>query len=266
MTHNLQPPIWRAPPEPLELAAGEIHVWRASLLVDAEEIARLKPLLSPDEAARAERFRFEKDNSALIARRAILRLILGRYLEQEAVRQPFEINAYGKPRIPKGMPGEDLRFNSSHSSGIALFAVALARELGVDIESVRPNIDYIGIAERFFSEQEQATLLALPEDAQQEAFFACWSRKEAYVKARGMGLSIPLNQFDVAFAPGEPARLIATRDNPEEAARWSMYDLQPGEGFAGALVAEGQAANVKCWQWLPAETAPAKNTNSASAD
>jgi 4'-phosphopantetheinyl transferase len=214
-----------------------------------DEIARLQPLLSPDEAARAARFRFERDRSAFIARRGILRLILGRYLGGDAFREAFEMNAYGKPRIPNGLIGDDLRFSASHSAGTALIAVARGREVGVDVEAMRGDIDPSAIAQRFFSPYEQTILSALAHGLRREAFFTCWSRKEAYVKARGMGLSIPLDQFDVSFAPGEPARLIATRDDPLEAARWSMVALDPGAGFAGALVVEGEAPVVTCLQW-----------------
>src|SRR5205807_4072981 len=114
-----------------------------------------------------------------------------------------------QPLLPATGQGADLRFSVSHSEDVALLAFARGREIGVDIEAIRADADYCGVAQSFFSRQEQETLRALPAGRQCEAFFACWSRKEAYIKARGMGLSLPLDQFDVSLTPGEPAQLLA---------------------------------------------------------
>ncbi|HEV7217131.1 MAG TPA: 4'-phosphopantetheinyl transferase superfamily protein, partial [Chloroflexota bacterium] len=132
-----------------------------------------------------------------------------------------------------------LRFNLSHTDGLALLAVTRERELGIDVERVRKGIAREGIAERFFTTTEVADLRALPADSQDDAFFACWTRKEAYVKARGEGLSIPLDQFAVSLLPGEPAALLHVALDPDEVKRWSLHDLDAGPGYRAALLVEG---------------------------
>lgn len=249
MDVTLDPFIWHTPASAVDLMETEIHVWRASLRRGEKATAQLLALLTAQETERANRFCFEVDRSAYIAGRGILRLLLGRYLTQEAFFSEFLYNEYGKPMLPEGMIARDLRFNLSHADGVALFAVTCGREVGVDVESVQRNIDYGQVAGRFFSLRERTTLLSLPAEAQREAFFACWTRKEAYIKARGMGLSLGLDAFDVSLAPGEPARLLATRDDPQQAARWSIQALYPGPVLAGALCADGHDWRLRCWQW-----------------
>ena len=122
-------------------------------------------------------------------------------------------------------------------------------KLGVDIEAIREDIDFLALAQRFFSPRERDALRSVPREKRRDAFFACWTRKEAYIKARGMGLSMPLGQFDVSLMPGEPARLLETRDDPDEAARWRLQALYPGQGFAGALVVDQAVRHIHCWQW-----------------
>jgi 4'-phosphopantetheinyl transferase len=143
-----------------------------------------------------------------------------------------------------------LSFNLTHSHQLALYAVTRRREIGVDLEYVRADFADEQIAERFFSPREVAALRTVPENLLKEAFFHCWTRKEAYVKAKGEGLSIPLDQFDVSLAPGEPALLLSTRDDPQEADRWSLQALFPGSGYVAALAVEGRTWRLKCWQWL----------------
>ena len=242
------------------MARGDVHVWRVSLLCAPDEIACLLPILTPEEVVRAERYRFERDRSAFVVRRGVLRLLVGRYLGQGPFRQPFSVTAYGQPLMPAGILGEDLRFSVSHSGGVALLAFARGREIGVDVEAVRSDVDYCGIAQRFFSKREQETLRSLPAEQQREAFFACWSRKEAYIKARGKGLSIPLDQFDVSLRPGEPAQLLATRDNSDSTEIWSMAALDPGPRLAAALVVEGQDVHITCWDWPESQPLPRTTT------
>jgi 4'-phosphopantetheinyl transferase len=228
---------------------GEVHVWRAPLSISDPERADLLATLSPDERARADRFHFDRDRAHFIAGRGFLRAILGAYLDVAPRALVFDYSPHGKPRLATGAGG--LRFNLSHSHDLALCAVALDRELGVDVEYIQPRLEE-GIAERFFSRREVAALRSLPAEAQSAAFFACWTRKEAYVKAHGQGLSLRLDRFDVSLAPGEPAALLRTEDDPAEAMRWSLRELVPGPGYAGALAAEGQTWRLRCWQWLSA--------------
>jgi 4'-phosphopantetheinyl transferase len=224
-----------------------VHVWRAGL--DVEALRHFEETLSPDEQARAERFHASVDRAHYLAARGTLRAILAQYLGTPAAALRFCANAQGKPALLPSGGIEDLRFNVSHSHGLALFAFALRREVGVDLEEVRPSGKENKLAERFFSPQEVAALRALPASSQAEAFFHCWTRKEAYVKARGTGLSIDLSSFAVSLAPGELINLPVSSASDPEAARWSIRALSPGSGYAGAVAAEGADWAPRLWQW-----------------
>jgi len=147
--------------------------------------------------------------------------------------------------------GDAIRFNMSHSHGEALYAVTRGREIGIDLEFIRCDLEVEQIAERFFSQCEIATLRALPVSLRKHAFFLCWTRKEAYIKARGQGLSLPLDQFDVSLIPGEPSALLSTQPDSDEALRWSLQELTPAPGYAAALAVEGRGWSLSCWQWPP---------------
>ncbi|HEX2191395.1 MAG TPA: 4'-phosphopantetheinyl transferase superfamily protein [Longimicrobiaceae bacterium] len=243
---------WAPPPVAPRLADGEVHVWAAPLDPPAEAIGRYASLLAPDERARAERFRFERDRRRFGVARGVLRVLLGRYLGTDPRRVAFHYLSHGKPALGGELAGDGLRFNVSHSGEMALYAFSRGRELGVDVEEVRPMEDGLQIAERFFSQAEVAAFRALPAEVRDEAFFNCWTRKEAYIKAVGEGLSFPLHVFDVSLAPGEPACLLASRD-PREAERWSLRGLpDPAPGYRAALVAEGTGWEVACWRWTDA--------------
>ena len=173
--------------------------------LQVSRLPNLKQVLSADEHARAERFYFQKDRERFMVARGLLRTVLGRYLNQEPSQLRFCYSPYGKPALATGSGRNTLRFNVSHSHGLALYAITCGRELGVDVELIRPELPDEEIAERFFSFQEVSGLRALPPNMRLEAFFNCWTLKEAYIKARGEGLSLPLDQFDVALVPGEAA-------------------------------------------------------------
>ncbi len=206
-------------------------------------------LLSDDEWSRANRFHFEEDRNAYIAARGVLRIILGQYLNAEPTQLRFTYNQYGKPFLLPETNPEKLQFNLSHSDGLALFAFTRQREIGVDLERIQRQFEFEEIAGRFFSPGEAALLHSLPDSMKPEAFFNCWTRKEAYIKAHGEGLSLPLASFDVTLKPGKPARLIRTRDSPPEATQWRLQALWPGDGFAGALAVKGNGWRLQCWQW-----------------
>jgi 4'-phosphopantetheinyl transferase len=183
----------------------------------------------------------------------VLRDILGRYLGRPPAALEFCYSAYGKPALAVGLEASGVRFNISHSHEMALFAVTCRREVGVDIEYLAREIRAAEIAERFFSARERADLRALPAEAQHRAFFNCWTRKEAYIKAHGEGLSLPLDGFDVTLGPGEPAALLATRGDPHEVLHWSLQALAPGPGYVAALAVEGRGWGATGWQWsMPA--------------
>ncbi|MBI3779500.1 MAG: 4'-phosphopantetheinyl transferase superfamily protein [candidate division NC10 bacterium] len=240
---------WDAPPEVLALGSDEVHVWRAGLNQKASLVQGLLMILSADEKVRAERFSFQRDREHFIVARGMLRAILGRYLQREPTNIRFCYSPKGKPVLAQGLGGDALRFNLSHSHGLALCAVTNGREIGIDLEQVRPDLKVEEIARRFFSSDEVATLRTLPPQMQSEAFFACWTRKEAYIKAKGEGLSFPLHEFDVSLAPGEPAALLTTREGPQESSRWTLQELMPGPGYAAALAVEGNGWRLARWEW-----------------
>jgi 4'-phosphopantetheinyl transferase len=246
-------PEWQRAAAPPELSAAEVHVWRISLECGDTALDRLRTFLADDERQRAGRFYFEKDRRHFIAGRGALRCLVAGYLVRHPSEVRFEYTNYGKPLLA-GRPGAaELRFNLSHSHGLALLAVTRGRDVGVDLERIRENLDGEQLAERFFSPREVAVLRSLPLELRREAFFQCWTRKEAYIKANGKGLSLPLDQFDVTLRPGEPAALLATHYEPSEAHRWSMHGLMPGEGFVGALAVEGQFGRLWCGHWTADE-------------
>ncbi len=242
---------WDSPPKMLLLSHNAVHVWRASLHVSTPELRAFEDTLAVDERARAERFYFQKHREHFIAGRGLLRNILSRYLDREPDRLRFCYNAYGKPSLTEETGAEGLCFNLSHSHEMALYAVTHGREIGVDIEYFRPNVETEKLAERFFSPREAAVLRALPEQLRKEGFFNCWTRKEAYIKAEGQGMSIPLSTFDVSLMPGEPAALLHTESHPQETSRWSLQALHPEPSYAAALAVKGHDWELKCWQWAP---------------
>lgn len=237
--------MWHSPPDTISILARDVHVWRLSLEVERTALDHLWSILTPDEQARANRFRFSKDRTRFIAARAQMRSILGLYAHEEPSELEISYAPQGKPYLPH----RDLRFNMSHSGRLGLIAVADRREVGVDLEHLRSKTDHESIATRFFAPAEVARLRAVPEGMRREAFLACWTRKEAYIKAKGGGLSIPLDQFEVSLDSVGPSRLLNVRWDQRETARWSLIGLTPGAGYIGALCVEGQEPLVRCWQW-----------------
>jgi 4'-phosphopantetheinyl transferase len=248
---------WSAPPDDLGWPKDEVHVWRSTLDWSAEATAALEPVLSPDERERVRRFHFERDRRCHLIARGLLRTLLGRYVGMAPDALRFDYSPFGKPSLAASLMTRALQFNVSHAGELLLIAVAAGRTLGIDVEHIRTDIAVGEIAARFFSAHERDALATLPGDLQQQAFYDCWTRKEAYIKAVGDGLSLPLDQFDVAFLPGEPARLLATRPDPAEARRWSLRELQVADGYKAALAVEGVGWTLKCWDW-PAPQARAR--------
>jgi 4'-phosphopantetheinyl transferase len=236
---------WCQPPAELPWPHEEVHVWRATLAWPDAAARRLEQCLSADERDKMQRFRFEKDRRRYLIGRGGLRTLLGRYLDLAPQDLRFETAAAGKPHLASGQ-GE-LQFNLAHSGEFVLIAIAEGRKVGIDVEEIRDDFDAGELAAHFFSPSEQHDLETLTGRARIEAFFECWTRKEAYVKARGEGLSLPLDQFDVSLRPGEPARLIATRPDPAEARRWQLSGLDVADGYKAALAVEGQGWTLRLW-------------------
>jgi 4'-phosphopantetheinyl transferase len=240
---------WLSPPDHPSLATRDVHVWRASLDSPLALVERLRQLLSADERARADRFHFDIDRRHFVAARGCLRTILSRYLEIAPAEIQFSYADHGKPRIASAnSQAERLKFNVAHSGGLALYALTFVGEIGIDLEHIRPEFTGDDIARRFFSATEVARLDKLPMQARHEAFFNCWTRKEAFIKAKGVGLSLALDQFDVTLAPAEPAALLRTCWDENEAARWSLQTIAVGSGYAGAMAIEAHDWQLSCWQ------------------
>jgi 4'-phosphopantetheinyl transferase len=234
---------------PLALHSHEVHIWRARLDTSSALRCRLEQTLSDDERRRAGRFYFQSDREHFIVARGVLRSILSSYLGVEAHELRFGYGAYGKPELMLPSDSADLRFNLSHAGALALYAVTRDRAIGIDLEYLRVDIECMQIAARFFSPREHAILCALPTAARLEAFFTCWTRKEAYIKARGEGLALPLDQFDVSLTPGEPAQLLGVRGDLDDPGRWSFQGLSPQPGYMAAVAVEGHAWHLMRWLW-----------------
>lgn len=238
--------MWLDPSDDLILNEAEAHVWRADLELNQCFQSSFLELLSPDEKKRAQKFRFAKDCRNFIAARGILRLLIGKYLELKPTEISFQYSKFGKPGIANN---NDLQFNLSHSQNMALFAFTKKFQVGIDVEWVNPAIEAKDIAANFFSANEVRKLLLLPEQQQALGFFNCWTRKEAFIKAVGEGLSFPLHKFEVSLEPDKPAKLLATDWDPKAVSTWSIYSISPGANLIGSLAIEGLVEKVKFWNW-----------------
>jgi 4'-phosphopantetheinyl transferase len=237
---------WCPPPAVVNPADHEVHLWRAFLDTDDVSLQLAQAALSADERMRASRFVFPRDQNRFIVSRWILRSLIGRYTRRSPASVEFTYEPLGKPRLCSGNSDPPLRFNVSHSQGLAVYAFSRTREIGVDVEAIRSDISGDEIAEQFFSSRELAELRSLTPEERDQAFFLCWTRKEAYVKASGTGLLIPLDSFDVSLTPGKPETLLSA-----DAGRWKLLSFQPQGGYAGAIVAEGNDWRLCLWDFSP---------------
>lgn len=231
--------------EPLAIHPDEVHIWSARLDVPPAQQKIWELYLSRDELQRAARYHFDRDRNHFIVARGVLRKILSYYTHRKPYEIRFDYNKYGKPLLPPELGGRELHFNLSHSAGIGVYAVAFQREVGIDIEYIRPDFSELDIADRFFSPDEVKILRSLPLAEQKKAFFLCWTRKEAFIKAKGQGLSIPLDQFDVSLIPGHPAKLLKTRYDHYDVNRWTLFDIAAFPNYAGAVAVEGRNCQLK---------------------
>lgn len=220
-------------------SAEEVHLWPFWLDNPPLPLPQLKPLLSQDELERANRFYFNRDRDRFTVGRALLRVIISQYIGTSPEAIQFSYEKEGKPRLPGPLEKGQLVFNLSHSHQMALVGLTANRQIGVDLEFIRPVEDLNSISENFFALQERTVLRSLPQPQKLEAFFRCWTRKEAYLKATGSGLSHPLDQFEVSLAPGEPARLLKVVGEPLEPERWTLFEPAVEPGYLAALAIEG---------------------------
>jgi len=216
----------------MKLDHRDVQVWALRTGTSSGVVEQFLQVLTPDEADRAGRFHFDRDRRSFVIARGALRMLLGSYLGIAPESVPFKYGSKGKPALAQT---STLEFNASHSGGLAVFAFTDGCELGIDVEQIRPIPDGIAIAHRFFSSEEVSDLLALPVKEQERAFYLCWSRKEAYIKATGDGLSTPLDQFRVTLTPDRPVRFVHLGHSTAAAERWTLHDLQIDPGYAAAL-------------------------------
>jgi 4'-phosphopantetheinyl transferase len=226
---------------------ANVHVWRASLSLSASNVQGLLGILSADETERARHYRFARDRARFIAARGFLRTVLARYIRIRPENVRFCYTAYGKPVLASGL-ATDIHFNLSHSCDLAVCAVAHGRRVGIDVERIRPVPDADQIADRFFTEQESASLRALSYRDRLEAFLRLWTVKEAYGKALGRGLSLALDQCSVCVVPGQPATLVHASHSPDVAQRWGIGELVPAPGYLASIVVEGRDWRLSCWE------------------
>lgn len=240
---------WPAAPAELSALDRTVHVWAVQLDDARVDLNGGRELLSPEERERAARFHFEQHRRRYLIAHIAMHEILARYLSVEPARISFELGSNGKPELPPALAPAGVEFNLSHSNDMALIAVNQIGELGVDIEYVKPDFEFQEIAERFFTAREVAALRALPAELQRQAFFKCWTSKEAFLKAKGTGLSGKLDEVEITLgAPGQ-VRIDAS------VAGWSLTELIPGGEYEGALVTQDRPTAIKCYAWqAPAST------------
>ncbi len=238
---------WTKPAKFPVFEEGEIHIWRIPLVVG--EYRPLMELLSEDEVRRGERFLFEKHREHYVVGRARMRRLLAAYTNNTARNVEFAYENLGKPKFADAILHARFQFNFSNSSDRGLLAITRGRKVGVDLERVRSMKDRMQLARRYFAESEIQKLFALPEKQQSDAFFRCWTRKEAYLKAVGKGLTFPLRNVEVTLLENEPCRLLHINSSKEDASAWSLVSLRPFDGYLGALATPHGVDDFRLFDW-----------------
>ncbi len=231
---------WSEPPEFLELTDGQVHVWRANLDLDSGWLAELRTSLAPGEIERANRYVFEQDRLRFEAGRGILRRLLSKYLGRPPASFEIHTNPFGKP-----LTDGDICFNLSHSGPLAVYAFARNAGVGIDLERIRTDVECLEIASRYFTDAEVVELKGTPKERRSETFFRCWTRKEAYVKALGRGLSMSIGSFEIGLAVGD-TRMAFDSDN----GTWVVRSFVPQENCVGSIVTAGQGSQFHWWEFL----------------
>ncbi len=240
-------PVWSSPGDIAGrgMAPGCVDIWRARTDLPGDRISSLFNFLSADEQSRAERFLYPVHRGRYIASRGILRCILGGYLDVGPSKIRFSTCSHGKPQLEESLQQVGLRFNLSHSHGIALYAVAENRDVGIDVEYLGRPCRELQIARRFFAPEEAEVIAGLPDDHRRKAFFVCWTRKEALLKAKGVGLSIPLDRFEVSVRPEDPPALLRTDWNEKERLQWRFFTVDPGPDYVASLAVEKGVSQLR---------------------
>jgi 4'-phosphopantetheinyl transferase len=233
----------------MSLLSGDLHVWTVALDQPPTPLNLLARTLSADELERAGKFRFPRDRDRFMTARAMLRAILARYLGRDPVSVAFTYGPQGKPAV-HGSAGEiELGFNLTHSEDLALIAVTYGRPVGVDLEGVRPFEDVKDVPARIFSPRELAEFQSLAPSHRATAFFSAWTRKEAFVKATGLGFSTEVAEVEVTFAPGQPARLVRLHGTTEAVTGWTLRELIAPPRYAAAVALRGPILRLVHLEW-----------------
>ena len=230
----------------VELQEHTVHIWNISFDINDHKFQSYFKLLSKEEKVRAHRFRFFKDKKCFVVTRATLRLISSHYLSKEIEDIVFEYEDYGKPYFKHNT---DLNFNVSHSGNRAVIGFVHHHTIGIDIEKIKNDFDTFEIASNFFSKAEIDALRNIPKAEQYLAFYRCWTRKEAFIKAKGSGLSFPLDTFSVSLDSDLEASLLYTKWNPLEKDEWKLTSFIPGDGYIAALITDKQVKSVEYFDW-----------------
>lgn len=229
--------VWEEPCAGPSLHSDTVHIWRIRIGDHACGEMRFAQLLDARERARAARFYSPPDRTRYVVSHGALRVLLAQYCEMSPEQLHFNVGGYGKPYL--GGAHSQISFNLSHSGDIALVAIARERAVGVDVERRAPDLECLELAEQFFSTAERAELRSLPREDLLAGFFTAWTRKEAYLKATGVGIAFGLDHFDVSLAPTVPPMLRADRRCHQAMGQWAIHDATPCEGYSGAIVAAG---------------------------
>ena len=239
---------WSVAPDTVRLEPGQVHLWAAALHEFVDQSPKLEALLAPAEHQRASAFKFAKDRSQFVIRRGLLRIVLSRYLGQSPSEIAFRHGEHGKPEVQWEVPGQRLFFNASHSADIAVYAITSTCPVGIDVEH---TVDISGIhtiARHFFVPRETQTLLALPADSQLLAFYTCWTRKEAYLKATGEGIAESLAKVEVSLAPQDEPAVVSVAGNPRAREEWQLRPFVPAAGYLGCIAYRHTALAMRQWR------------------
>jgi 4'-phosphopantetheinyl transferase len=240
---------WPTWPSASLVDRAAIHVLRLWLPDWLDWAQTQREILSDEERGRADRFYFEPVRQRFVACRVVLRHCLARCLNRDPVEIVFEYGPHGKPQLSAAQNRDRLSFNVAHSADVALIAIGWNCELGADVEAISSPASWRSIAQRFFAPSEWTQLQELPEALQPAGFYRAWTGKEAYMKATGRGMSLPLGRFAVCVDPRLPPRLIEVCDDASETARWHVRAPNPTGGYAAAVMWDGPATAITQWTW-----------------
>jgi 4'-phosphopantetheinyl transferase len=237
------------PPVDWQLGPTDVHVLAMSLEVTPKALSSFQRILCSSEMERARRFRLDQHRNRFIAGRGFMRTLLSHYLQTEPATLEFVYNCYGKPSLSGAFAQSELNFNLAHSESVALFAIARAGAIGVDVERIRPLTEADKLVTQYCSAREITVFQKLPPDQKPVAFFNLWTRKEAWLKATGKGIGHLLNMVEVSFVPGESARFLSLPGEPQTKASWILHELAPRSGFIAALAIAAQELPLRCYCW-----------------